>query len=88
MPFEEGRKKTGGRKKGTPNKATAMLKESILASFDKMGREEYLVRMAEEQPRAYLNLLGKVLPSEIKADVDVSGRVTLIRRDLTGEQSD
>jgi hypothetical protein len=31
MPFEKGRAKTGGRKKGTPNNTTKLIKEHLLA---------------------------------------------------------
>lgn len=65
--------KTGGRQAGTPNKLTKTLKEAILASFDAVGGEEYLIGVAETDPKAYLALLGRVLPSEVKANLTASG---------------
>ncbi len=65
----KGTPRTGGRRKGTPNKLTRTIKEAIEASFDQVGGVDYLVRMAEEQPTAYMTLLGKVLPAQINANV-------------------
>lgn len=62
-----------GRKKGELNKLTRTIKEAIELSFDKVGGADYLVRMADEQPVAYMTLLGKVLPTQIAADVSVIG---------------
>lgn len=67
----KGRPKTGGRKKGTPNKLTRTVKEAIEIAFDKVGGPEYLARMAEEQPVAFMTLLGKVIPNQVEAKVDM-----------------
>ncbi|NBW51501.1 MAG: hypothetical protein EB060_12035 [Proteobacteria bacterium] len=56
-----------GRPKGVPNKATGALKEMILGALSKVGGEEYLVRQAEENPTAFLSLIAKVLPTELKS---------------------
>jgi hypothetical protein len=52
----------GGRQKGTPNKVSHDLKTMILRSLDKVGGEDYLVKLSEKNPGAYATLLGKVLP--------------------------
>lgn len=62
------RPKTGGRKKGTPNKVTAELKTAILKAFDKAGGESYLVTVAKENPAVFCQLLGKVLPMQVAGD--------------------
>lgn len=70
-----------GRPKGTPNRITAIIKEALMESFDRVGRAEYLVRMAEEEPKAYLQLLAKVLPHEIQAEMKVTdARPPLVKR--------
>ena len=43
MPFEEGKKKTGGRKKGAKNKKTTANKESLEALFMNSGGFEQLM---------------------------------------------
>lgn len=58
--------KTGGRKKGTPNKINADLKEMILSALAKKGGCEYLERQAEENPVAFMTLVGKVLPMTVQ----------------------
>lgn len=61
-------RKTGGRKKGTPNKLTKELKDLILGALDKSGGEQYLIDQAKENPTAFLTLVGKVLPMTVNAD--------------------
>ena len=64
-----------GRKKGTPNKHTAELKECILEAghragmkHGKDGMTSYLEHQAVENPTAYMGLIGKVLPTTIKGN--------------------
>ncbi|WP_380823353.1 hypothetical protein [Sphingobium xenophagum] len=57
--------KTGGRKKGTPNKLTGQVKEMILEALDRKGGADYLERQAEENPVAFMGLVGKVLPMTV-----------------------
>ena len=66
-----------GRPKGTPNKATKALKEMILGALSDVGGQSYLARQAEENPTAFLTLVGKVLPHELKADLEGSGNMTV-----------
>lgn len=55
-----------GRPKGSQNKVTKALKEMILGALDEMGGQAYLESQAREYPVAFLTLLGKVLPSEMR----------------------
>jgi hypothetical protein len=73
----------GGRAKGTPNKTTQALKDAIMGAFDASGGQAYLQRVADEDPRTFCTLLGKVLPSEIKADVTGELGVTVIVKRFT-----
>ena len=57
--------KTGGRQKGTPNKTTAALKDAILIAFEQAGGEDYLLRVANTDPKTFCTLLGKVLPMQV-----------------------
>lgn len=63
-------KKTGGRQKGTPNKTTVALKDAIMNAFHKVGGRAYLVTVAKEDPKTFCTLLGRVLPQELKAEID------------------
>src|SRR3990167_5911887 len=62
--------KRGGGRKGKPNKVTATLKDMILQSLSNVGGAAYLERQAEKQPAAYMALIGRVLPLQVKQDGD------------------
>ncbi len=63
----------GGRRKGVPDKRTTDVVYKILTSLDKVGGIKYLMRMANEQPAAYLSLVGKCIPRNL----NISGVVDL-----------
>lgn len=71
-----------GRKKGVPNKTTQALKEMILMALekaDKGGGIGYLTRQANENPTAFMALVGKVLPMTLQGNgTDGSFRVEVI----------
>lgn len=54
-----------GRKPGSKNKFTMAVKEMILGALDKAGGIEYLARQADENPAAFMALVGKVLPTQV-----------------------
>lgn len=66
------RSKTG-RKAGTPNKTTALLKEAIIRAAEVTGEDGkgkgkltgYCTFLAKEEPKAFAQLLGKVLPMQV-----------------------
>ncbi len=60
-----------GRKKGSVNRVSAALKDAIMHAFDKAGGVEYLVKQADLNPIAFLTLLGRIVPREVEAQVDV-----------------
>jgi len=64
-----------GRPKGAMNKTTALLKDAILTAAADAGNKSgedglvsYLTKQAEENPVAFMGLLGKVLPLQISGD--------------------
>lgn len=61
-----------GRPKGALNKTTTMLKDAILqaavAAGGKDGMVGYLTRQAEEEPVAFMGMLGKVLPLQVTGE--------------------
>jgi hypothetical protein len=54
-----------GRPKGSKNKNTAAVKDMVLAALSNVGGEKYLERQAEENPTAFLTLVGKVIPTQV-----------------------
>lgn len=71
-----------GRKKGVPNRLTASVKQMILGALDDLGGQQWLVESAKQDPKAFMSLLGRILPSEIQMDANVMHREmpTVIRR--------
>jgi hypothetical protein len=71
----KGTPKTGGRKKGTPNKISSALKEAILEAAENAGKRlkpdaesgtvAYMEQIAIQEPATFCSLLGKVLPMTI-----------------------
>jgi hypothetical protein len=63
-----GRRPGAGRKKGAPIKLSADVKACIMAAFNKAGGEEYLLSVAQSDPRTFCALLGKILPTQVTGD--------------------
>ena len=59
-----------GRPKGVPNKMTAQIKDMIRQALDEAGGVSYLVEQAEANPKAFLTLVGKLVPLDVNATVD------------------
>ena len=60
-----GVKGKSGRKKGSKNKITKDLKAAIMGAFSDAGGQKYLARIADDNPKVFCTLLGKILPSEL-----------------------
>ena len=83
----KGTPKTGGRKKGTPNKISSAPKEAILEAAENAGKRlkpdaesgtvAYLEQIAIQEPASFCSLLGKVLPMTI-GDTDKEGETRIL----------
>jgi hypothetical protein len=83
----KGTPKTGGRKKGTPNKISSALKEAILEAAENAGKRlnpdaesgtvAYLEHIAIQEPASFCSLLGKVLPMTI-ADAEQNREIKYV----------
>lgn len=71
-----------GRPKGSPNRLSASVKEMILGALDDLGGQAWLTEQAQADPRAFMSLLGRILPSEIQMDANImhAEQITEIRR--------
>lgn len=65
-----------GRPKGALNKTTRNIREAIEKAFNQAGGVEYLTKLALEDPKVFIPLLAKIIPSEVNATH--SGGLTLI----------
>ena len=76
----------GGRKKGTPNKTTALLKDAILQAATNAGGRKglvgYLTTLAKTEPSAFAGLLGKVLPMQVSGEDGGALRVVIDGGDI------
>lgn len=81
-----------GRPKGSPNKITADLKRAILEAAEAAGGEGgtagYLTRQADENPTAFMTLLGKVLPTTLAGDEESPIRHVIERRIVSRNAGD
>lgn len=77
-----------GRPKGVPNKTTAEIKDMIVQALSNKGGVKYLERQADENPTAFLSLVGKVLPMQVTGkDGDAIKVVTeIVLRGVRAEQ--
>lgn len=69
-------KKTGGRQKGTPNKTTVAVKEALADAFDQLGGVSSLVEWGKGNPDEFYKLWVKMLPAEVKGNLEHSGSIT------------
>jgi hypothetical protein len=59
-----------GRPKGSKNKFSGELKEMILQALANAGGVDYLHKHADSTPTAFLSLVGRVLPLQVKEGGD------------------
>ena len=69
-----------GRPKGAQNKITKALKEMILEALDRAGGVDYLLNQAEDNPNAFLTLVGKVLPLQVNGAGGDGEHIVEVRR--------
>jgi hypothetical protein len=75
MAAHKGHKKAGGRQKGTPNKATAEIRDMLRQALDESGGVEYFVKQAKENPVSFNTLIAKIIPADINAKL--TGNITI-----------
>lgn len=80
MPFEEGKEKTGGRTKGTPNKLTKTVKERVLDAFNELQEDAKanLVTWGKENPHHFYQIAAKLIPTEVNTQITSDGIANLV----------
>lgn len=84
------RSKTG-RAKGTPNKTTALIKEAIIRAAEAVGEDMngkgkltgYCKFLARTEPKAFAQLLGRILPLQVTGED--GGALQVVVQKFTGE---
>jgi len=69
------KKGEGGRPVGAKNHLTKTVKERVLEVFNDLQEDEQanLFAFAQKNPRDFYNIAAKLIPTEVKAQVEVSG---------------
>lgn len=82
MPFVKGQTRPAGsgRKPGSRNLTSQKLKEIVFKALEQQegGAIGYLKTQAVQEPRAFLSLLGKLLPTQITGEDGDPVRITQI----------
>ena len=76
MPFEKGISgNPKGRQKGSENKLTKTVKETVLAVLHEMQDDPKvnLLAFGKSNPTEFYKIASKLIPTEVKAQVEVSG---------------
>lgn len=71
-PVKKGRggyRPGAGRKEGVPNKITSDIRNMIREALDSAGGMDYLKRQANENPVAFMGLIGKIIPKEVETTI-------------------
>lgn len=55
-----------GRKAGSKNKITREIKEMVEGALHELGGVKWLTQAARAEPAAFLGLIGKLIPKDIK----------------------
>lgn len=72
MPFEKGRKKTGGRKSGSANVVTTSVRETVLKVFQELQADDSPVNLkkwATKEPTEFYRMASKLIPTDLKAEL-------------------
>lgn len=78
-----------GRKKGVPNKTTALLKDAIIMAAEAEGEDGegkegligYCRMLARKERKAFATLMGRVLPTQVEGSLDLNHGLTKEQRD-------
>ncbi|MCY1392264.1 hypothetical protein D3C76_753420 [compost metagenome] len=77
-------RKTGGRQKGTPNRATKEVKDALAEAFVKLGGVPALVRWGRDEPGEFYKLWARMLPHEIKHAVPQEDPISALLQQISG----
>lgn len=75
-----------GRPKGVKNHVPMAVKRMVETALTNVGGVEYLEKMAYKEPKAFLALVGKVIPAKVEAELTVLNPDALMSRLVAGRQ--
>lgn len=74
-----------GRRKGAKNKTSGAAAQAVLDALDKLGGVDWLLKLAEKDPKAYCSLLGRILPKDM--NIKHAGEIGFTKRLLELEKA-
>ncbi len=75
-----------GRKKGQVNHLTASVKAAVEEAFHRVGGAEYLVTVAQNDPKTFCTILGRIIPQQVNAELSGTVGIALAER-MAGARS-
>lgn len=57
---------------GSTNKNTTAIKDMLRSALERKGGVEYFMKQADENPQAFMSLLGKTIPADVNNHVLLS----------------
>lgn len=81
-------KKTGGRKKGTPNKVSDVVKDNVVKVFDALGGSDGMAIWAADNPTEFYRLYTKLLPKQVDQTIEVGQTIDDILLELAEARRD
>jgi hypothetical protein len=70
LPAPKGYQPPGGSRKGIPNKLGNDVREMLRTALDQAGGVDYLVAQAHDNPKAFMALVGKLIPQQLTGKDD------------------
>ena len=58
-------KKSGGRKKGTPNKLTRAFRDAVHVVYEGIGGDKAFTEWAKANPTEYYKIAARMIPTEV-----------------------
>ena len=59
-----------GRPRGSRNRVSESVRDEFLQAYREVGGKDYLVRFAREHPKDFIGILGRMLPKEIRHEIN------------------
>ena len=76
-PINPRNPRNAGRKPGSSNANSILIKQMIINALEGAGGVKYLVEQAHKNPAAFMQLVGKVIPLQVDATHAGSGNATI-----------